>query len=152
REATAASLIVDLGRRADRLPIVWCALGPPCGSVYFPLFLEGELPAAITAAHATYDTDPLCRRIPRLSEELVHESGRWVQARDSFGRLQARFDQEAQEFAVEGAELKRRGDLADLERLASLFMEHHLECFAAVAEGLTVAGRAVCHAEEVGET
>jgi dipeptidase len=150
REATRASLIVDLGRRPDRLPIVWCAFGPPCSSVYFPIFLEGELPAAFTASRAAYDTDPLCLRIPRLSEDLLYEPERWAQARESLDRLQARFDQEALEFAAEGAELKRRGNQADLERLASLCMQHHLERFAAVVEGLVAAGQAVCHAEEVG--
>jgi hypothetical protein len=139
REATRASLVVELGR-PGQLPIAWCAFGPPCFGVYFPVFLDGELPAAFTADRATYDLEPLCLRIPRLSEELLHEPERWGQARDSFARVQARFDQEAQEFAAEGAELKRRGNLDDLGRLASLCMEHHLELFATAVEGLATVG------------
>ena len=43
-EATAISLVAQLHGRRDRLAIVWCAFGPPCLSIYFPLFLDGELP------------------------------------------------------------------------------------------------------------
>src|SRR5262249_26906359 len=99
REATRASLIVELGRQPARragLASGCCAFGPPCSSVYFPLSLDGELPPAFTAARATYDLDPLCLRLPRLSEDLLYEPERWAQARENFDRLQGRFDQEAQ--------------------------------------------------------
>src|SRR5262249_52988824 len=48
-EATAASLVAQLGPEGESLPVAWCGFGPPCATVYFPLFLDGELPAAFQA-------------------------------------------------------------------------------------------------------
>src|SRR5262249_31046652 len=42
---TAASLVVPLRVAPERLLTAWCAFGPPCLGVFFPVFLEGELPA-----------------------------------------------------------------------------------------------------------
>jgi hypothetical protein len=51
------------------------------------------------------------------------------------GRLQARFEQDAEEFAAEGAALRRRGEEAELHRQATLFMQHCLERFEEVWAG-----------------
>jgi hypothetical protein len=133
-----ASMVVALGQGPDRLPVAWCAFGLPCSTVYFPLFPDAELPGAFSAMETTYELEPLCRRGPRLSEELLHQPEYWSLVRDHFGRLQTRFDQEADEFAVEGAELKLQGNHAELERLAGLFAEHVLELFTGVVDGLAV--------------
>jgi hypothetical protein len=58
-------------------------------------------------------------------------------AHDRFGRLQARFDQEAEEFAAEGTILKRSGASANLKRLTTLFMQHLWEQFDSVWSGMT---------------
>jgi hypothetical protein len=46
--------------------------------------------------------------------------------------LQARLDQEAEEFNSEGAVLRQRGALSDLHRQATFFMQYNLERFEAV--------------------
>jgi secernin len=129
--ATAASLVVRLGAEPGEVCVAWCAFGPPCAGVYFPLFLEGELPAAFTGAAS----EGLGRRVERLHAHLRQSPKRWEQARASFGLLQARIDQEAEEFVEEATALKRRGASAELQRQAGLFMQHHLERFEEVLDG-----------------
>ncbi len=46
-----------------------------------------------------------------------------------FTRLQARLDQDAEEFAAEASALKRSSGLADLQRQAAVNMQHSLELF-----------------------
>lgn len=129
--ATAASLVAQLRPVAERLPLLWVAFGPPCSTVYFPLFLQAPPPAAFTAE------GQLWQEIPRLSSRLLVDPERWVAAREAFVRLQARLDTEAEEFAAEGAELKRRGADDDCRRLAGLLMQHHLELYQTVADELS---------------
>jgi hypothetical protein len=131
---TAASLVVQLSAAPDRLLCAWCAFGPPCLGIYFPVFLEGELPAALTAAGGkANDLAARCRQL-HAAQETIDE--RIEAIRDHLGRLQARFDQEAEELSVEGAALKQQGDVAGLQRQASLFMDHCLERFEEVWDGL----------------
>ena len=49
--------------------------------------------------------------------------------RETFGRLQARLDQDAEEFAYERMSLKQSGAAAELQRLAGLSTQHSLELF-----------------------
>jgi secernin len=105
---TAASLITQV--RADELlPIAWYSLGPPCQNVYFPLMLVGELPSALPTLPGDFGIRP-------------HDG-----LRAALTRLQARFDQEMQEFLAEARQLRQRGESDRLPRLAELFMQHNLE-------------------------
>jgi hypothetical protein len=45
------------------------------------------------------------------------------------GRLQARLDQDAEEFAAEGALLQQKGALSEVQRLAGVAMQHGLELY-----------------------
>lgn len=130
---TAASLVTALPADPNRLPLAWCAFGPPCSSLYFPLFLDGELPASFTAAGGG---EALWRRLPRLAQRLLFDPERWVQVRDVLRRLQARFDREAEEFTADAAALKRCDDRGELQRQAGFFMQHVLERFEEVAGSL----------------
>jgi hypothetical protein len=123
--ATAASLVVALGGR-PALPVAWCAFGPPCLSVYFPVFLDGELPPALTAQGA------------RLRAHLEQHPEQWGAARESLGQLQARFDQEAAEFAAEALPVKQAGAGEELARRIGLFAQHCVEQHEAVLSGLQV--------------
>jgi hypothetical protein len=145
-EATAASLVVALARAPGRLLTAWCAFGPPCLGVYFPAFLEGELPAAFTHSPAGASGDDARWHWREVAAFLAQHAERRDLAREMLGRLQARFDQEAEDFAAEGAALKQQGEHAGLQRLATLFMEHCLELFKEVWAGVadaTAAGKGV---------
>ena len=126
-EATAASLVVSLGAGEGRLRAAWCAFGPPCRSVYFPIFLEGDLPAAFSRSAAEPSADSFWWRL--RAGPGAEQPGARDEAREVLGRLQARFDQDAEEFAAEGAALGQRGEHAELQRQATLFMQHCLERF-----------------------
>jgi hypothetical protein len=127
-EATTARLIAHLPADPRRLPLLWYRFGSPCGGVYFPVFLEGELPAAFTGAAAEAAAGSLF---------LPGQPQPQGVAREGLDRLQARFDQEAEEFAAEGAVLKQAGSQAEVGRQATLFMQHCLERFEEVCAGLS---------------
>jgi dipeptidase len=140
---TVTSMVNQLSADAAHLQISWCAFGPPCGSVYFPIFLEGELPPALAATEANSNFEfrnsnfaGYWSRLCWLGECLRKDPGNWDQARDSFGRLQASFDLEAEEFAVEGAVLKQKGEIVELQRRATLFMQQCVERFEVMLEKL----------------
>ena len=44
--ATVASFVASLQANVNLLPVLECAFGPPCCTVYFPLFLDGDLATA----------------------------------------------------------------------------------------------------------
>jgi dipeptidase len=54
---TAASLVADLCADSSRLPVYWCSLYSPCLSLFLPVFIEGDLPAALTRGDATPSED-----------------------------------------------------------------------------------------------
>src|SRR5262249_49109135 len=115
---------------------VWCAFGPPCLGVHFPVFLEADPPAAFTAdAPAPYPggVSWLARR---LADSVAADAGRFDLVRDSMGRLEARFAPEAEAFAAEAVALKRQGAWAELQRLAGSLMQSHLERFDEAVEAL----------------
>jgi hypothetical protein len=63
----------------------------------------------------------------RLAEVLGCVRENWDLVRTHLDRLQARFDADAQEFAVEGAMLKQGGQRPELQRQAGLFMQQCVE-------------------------
>src|SRR5262249_20827655 len=127
---TAASLVVGLGKDTSKLTPVWCAFGPPCITVFFPIFLDGELPAALR------NEDNISSRARRVNDELIHNPQRLPVFGDALGRLQARFDQETEEFITENSPLKQTGDPAELKRRLAHFMQHHVETFLGVIDSL----------------
>jgi hypothetical protein len=124
-----ACFVVSLSRNSARLPMAWCTFGTPQTSLYFPVFLDGELPALFTDAARSPTAEDPWPRLCRLGERLEREPERCALVRESFARLQARFDQEAEEFNAEGAALKQRNALSDLHRQATLFMQYNFERF-----------------------
>ena len=44
---TAASLVADLCGDGSRLPVYWCSFYSPCLSLFYPVFMEAELPAVL---------------------------------------------------------------------------------------------------------
>lgn len=130
RETTVASLITQVARFENRLALAWWAAGPPCGSVYFPLFLQGELPALLTLA----GPPGVGERLQGLHAWAATFPAREAQLAEALERLQARLDQDAEEFAVEGAALQARGEQDQLPHLATAFHHHVAERFEAVAD------------------
>jgi dipeptidase len=124
----------------------WCAFGAPRTAVYFPVFLDGEVPETFTYTGQHASAESFWWRLSQLYEQLQQNPEQQAEVRESFVRLQARLDREAEEFSSEGAALKQRGALSDLQRQATLFMQYNLERFEAVlAEALHTRSLAAVH-------
>jgi secernin len=124
-----AGFVVSLTSDPGRLASAWCSFDAPGAGVSFPLFLDGELPAAFNQTGQQPGGETIASRLARLSEQLERNPGRRASVREAFAQLQARFDQEAEEWSAEAAALKQLGARADLQRQATLFMQHNLESF-----------------------
>ncbi len=113
-ETTTASMVASLPADPERVPLAWCAFGPPCIGVYFPVFLAGELPSAFAdlGTHARQTRQRLCQQPERVGETC-----------EVFDRLQARFDQEAERFALESHGI----DGAERDRRTTLFAQATME-------------------------
>jgi dipeptidase len=142
--ATAVSGIVQLPPGEDALPVYWVALGAPCLGVYFPLLLEGELPQALAGEPAE-----LWRRTQQLLQYCGSDRRRWQRLRERLGRLQTRFEQELDEFMMEAATLKQRGELPQLRRLAGSMMQSHVERFEETAQQLLMPESPMAEMESV---
>jgi secernin len=144
---TTSSMVMQLSADLSHLPVVWCAFGPPCSNVHFPVFLEGEVPYALAAgpdeegftswSPSIYSAAAAGAAEGRLGQTLRQDAKGAQRIHDSLSRLQARIDAEAAEFSVEGARLKQAGNKAEVQRLAGQLMKHHMELFDAVVEELT---------------
>ena len=122
-----ASLAVHLGGTGP-LRVAWFCPGSPCIGVYLPVLLVGDLDEAYGGAIAgVFD------RLGSLHLALGRKRPAWDMARDTLSRLQARFDQEAQEFAEQFNMLV---DPREMCRRATLFMRHALERFGETVDGL----------------
>jgi len=127
-ETTLASLVVSLPRDPRQPVVAWCAFGPPCLSCYFPIFLCGDLPPAFTP-DAGLAPGKLWPAILRLMKLTAVDPDRRLQIQEGFTRLQARFDQEAEEFTGEARDLGIRGRQMELRRQATSLMQYNLERF-----------------------
>jgi len=119
REGSAAGVLAQIPEECETACTYWVAMGPPCLSVHFPLFLEGDLPPALGG--------DLWERSRRLADFLATDSFRWLRLRTLFGLLQGRFDQDTEELLQEATHLTQRGEQAELRRLAASMMQSHVE-------------------------
>ncbi|MGF1577773.1 MAG: hypothetical protein ACFCD0_00255 [Gemmataceae bacterium] len=135
--ATSASFIVELVDAPDGIAIAWCAFGPPCISLYFPLILaEGALPTAFSEDSVEFRYQNMWNAWAQLREYMGFDRDCWKMVRERLAWLQSRLDQETDDFLQEVTRLRREGGLCDVPRLAGLLMENHLEQFDAVLHGI----------------
>src|SRR5262249_27890466 len=87
----------------DNPAVAWWSLGG-AGALVLPVFLEGELPIALDRQRP----DSLYEKLQALQAEAERPEGRTL--RTALGRLQARIDQEAEDFLVEARGFKARGE------------------------------------------
>jgi secernin len=128
---TASSLVVSLDPKVTSARLAWCCAGPPCTGVYLPLLLNGDA----VEAYGTAATGPHAR-VRELLRHIGRQRGLWELTRDSLGRLQARLDQETEDYVIEAAAAGERETPAELGRRATLFMRHARERFEETVEGL----------------
>jgi secernin len=126
---TGSSFVVRMGGPAERGQAAWCCPGPPCLGVYLPLLLQGELPEMMASGNAHL-------RMRQLMNHIGVSRSAWDLVRDSLGRLQARIDQEADEFILEARAADQHKSEKEQTRRATLFMQHVVEQFEETLTGL----------------
>jgi dipeptidase len=124
RQATAASLVVELGGATGSR--TWFAFGPPCVSVYFPVFLGADLPTAF--APGSVPGGPW-RFGQQLRDLLDVDPAHWQPARKVLRELQARFDQDAADLLAEAARPGRTADPDEARRACAALMQSQAERF-----------------------
>jgi hypothetical protein len=121
-----ASFAASLSADPAHAPMAWCALGTGSPGLFFPVFLEGELPDLLCGSRLASAAGFQWRTDSARAAAPPHQPSS-TGSRDNLARLQTRIDQETDEFLLEYAVIKGKGYSADLERQTSLFMEHHAE-------------------------
>lgn len=112
------TFLVQVSPRATDVTLAWVGLGPVGNDLFFPVFLEGELPALL-------ERGPLGGILTRHPAWMSEAEGRDWQ--EELGRLQMRLDQEAEALVVDLTTLKRQGNTEVLFRQASAFMQAQAE-------------------------
>lgn len=133
---TAGSLVAELDDPARRCPLVWIAVGPPCETVYLPLCLAADPPAALGHPEGA-GSEQVFQRLRRLQARAKRDSAMRGAVQEGLLRLQARLDQEAEDFAMEFPALRERAAEEEASRQAGLFMQHALELLEEVTSGLS---------------
>jgi secernin len=132
---TATSFHVELADRPHGLVTAWAAFGPPCVSVYLPLFvLAGSDGVSLRPGESPYGCVTLGQMFGELHQVLGRDAGTWRQVRERFAGLQARIDEEAQEFQQEAASLLENNNRAEVQRLAGFVLQSHLELCDGIAQ------------------
>ncbi|CAA9284171.1 MAG: hypothetical protein AVDCRST_MAG77-4135 [uncultured Chloroflexi bacterium] len=118
---TAASLVADLCADGSRWAVYWCSFYSPCLGVFFPVFLEAELPAELGIGGANASEDSpwwLFRDVERLvradgtGEAVATVRGTWQP-------LQAELLKTAYDVARQARALQAAGNDAAGRALAS---------------------------------
>jgi len=115
---TAASLVADLCADGARLPVYWCSFYSPCLSLFFPLFIEGSLPAALSLGGEKPSDDSPWWRFHRLSRLAQANGGAGVSlVRTGWAEFQGHLFETAYQIAAEGRQLQQSGQLTQLATL-----------------------------------
>lgn len=121
--ATRAAMIARLCREPDGLPDAWVALGSPCASTFLPVYLDGELPAALAAGGDDADMVSAWWRFQRLSEwALAAPPDRFLELQACWSAREAELQAEAAARAAEVLALRRSGAAQRLRRLTTSAM------------------------------
>jgi hypothetical protein len=104
--------------------LAWCAFGLPRVAVYFPVWLDGELPEAFHGPSA--DGIDVWQQTHHLLE--LGEDNRRLS--DGLERLQAIFEQDVEAFLPQARLWKRQGDTVRLNAQATALMHKHVGLFA----------------------
>jgi dipeptidase len=133
---TAASLVADLCADGSRLPIYWCSLYSPCLSLFLPIFIDGELPEALSIGGAAPAPASPWWQFRALSRAVYADLDRRVAiARERWAPLQKRLLGTAYAHAREGRRLLDAGLRGEAVRLLTSYMaENSAAMLATIAE------------------
>jgi dipeptidase len=138
---TAASLVADLCADGSRLPVYWCAMYAPCMALFFPIFIEGELPEVLSVGGGSHSDDSPWWMFHALGQEgfaggpdrmkEIHE-GWWDLQKGMFGSAYA--------MATQGREMIDNGDQAGANEMLTRYMAENAENMLRVGREMLSAG------------
>ena len=123
---TAASLVADLCGDGSRLPIYWCSLYSPCLGLFLPIFMEGDLPKALSVGGASASAASPWWQFRELSRSVYEDiETRGPQVRERWAPLQEDLLDTAHAMASEGRRLRDAGQGDECARLLTRYMEEN---------------------------
>lgn len=125
KDATlASSFLVDL-HKDDQPVVAWIAFGIPKIPLHFPVCMQGELPAGFSEGIPA--SPSIQQRVLEL-QKLAHGKDR-ASFTTALERLQARFDQDAEDFLARAHDYSQHGKPYLVRQLATEMMHNHLDAF-----------------------
>ena len=125
---TAAGLVADLCDDGSRLPVYWCCLYSPCLSLFQPIFIEGDLPPALSVGGATATDDSPWWLFYRLNLAVLEKQEERVPVvRERWARLQRQLLTVAYDVAGQGRRLIDDDLGAEAHRLLTKYMAANTE-------------------------
>ncbi|MDP6821988.1 MAG: hypothetical protein QF554_01695 [Dehalococcoidia bacterium] len=139
--ATAASLVADLCADGSRLPVYWCAMYAPCMALFFPVFIEGELPEALSIGGGVYSDDSPWWMFHALGQEgFAGGYGRMKEIHEGWWDLQKNMFSSAYDIAVRGRAMIDAGDSGAASEMLTRYMRDNAESMLNVGREMLNAG------------
>jgi dipeptidase len=139
---TAASLIADLCGDESRLPVYWCSFYSPCLSLFFPVFIEAELPEVLACGSEQSDDESPWWRVHCLNAAVRDAgSGAATLVRGQWSGLQESLITSADEHAVEAKELIENGNELDAKTMLTRYVEDNVNAMLKTVDELNDAVR-----------
>lgn len=149
-DVTTSSFVVDLDPRHKNFLLVWQAFGPPCTSLYFPLFVVGnEMPRGSSTKALGLTLKETWETSHNLQNVISGDANRWNSIQEEISILQMEFDKDAAEFSVEASELTGQNTREHLRQRGDEMLQTHLEKFAKLTRQFLGTKTAESHPELV---
>lgn len=134
---TAASVVADLCADGSRLPVYWCSFYSPCLSPFFPVFVEGTLPAQLAVGGQQPTRDSPWWRFLRLAHVATAAGVEGIESvRQRWAALEAEWAAAAYPLAQRCRQRIQAGDPVGAERELTAHMQTTVDTMLDVAEEL----------------
>jgi dipeptidase len=138
---TAASLVADLCADRSRLPVYWCAMYAPCIALFFPVFIEGELPEVLSIGGSSHSDDSPWWMFHALGQDgFAGRSDRMKEIHEGWWGLQKGMFGSAYAMAIQGREMIDAGDQDGANEMLTRYMADNAENMLRVGREMLSAG------------
>ena len=124
---TAASMVAHLRRPAPS-SVYWASLGTACCGVFMPLYIEGDMPQALSRAGSEYSQDSAWWLFKRLNQCVEKDFARRtpvVQA--AWGEVETKFRNESADVEARMESLRLEGRADQVRLNLTRFMKENLD-------------------------
>jgi secernin len=124
---TTASVIAHLRGEAGAT-VYWASLGAPCCGVFMPLYIDGEIPQALTRAGSEFSEDSAWWLFKRLNELVAEDyAGRTPRVQEIWSALEADFRDKSATIEADAEKLRSQGEPEQARATLTLFMRKNLD-------------------------